>query len=138
MKPLHPGSIVILDCGGQYAHLIGNRIRRLGAYSEIRDAETPAAELQGAAGIIISGGPQSVYEKESPQPDKRIFDLNVPVLGLCYGRQWIAHTLGGTVTPGKVKEYGHTDIEVVRKDTALFHGLPVLFRVWMSHGDEVT
>ena len=74
---IHPRSIVILDCGGQYAHLIGNRVRRLGAYSEIRQAHTPAEELKGAAGIILSGGPQSVYEKGSPQPDRGIVDLEI-------------------------------------------------------------
>jgi len=139
MKPLHPGSIVILDCGGQYAHLIANRVRRLGAFSEIRVAETPASDLTGAAGIILSGGPQSVYEEGSPQPDKKIFNLHVPVLGLCYGHQWIAHALGGEVKPGTVKEYGRTEIEVTEagKKNAFFHDVPPFSVVWMSHGDEV-
>ncbi|MFA6039832.1 MAG: glutamine-hydrolyzing GMP synthase [Candidatus Peribacteraceae bacterium] len=132
-----PGSIVILDCGGQYAHLIGNRVRRLGAFSEIRLAETSAKELKGVAGIILSGGPQSVYEKGSPQIDPAIFDLGVPVLGICYGHQLIAHTLGGTVKPGKAKEYGHADIQVMEPESPLFRGLPTHFGVWMSHGDEV-
>ena len=109
---IHPGSIVILDFGGQYAHLIGNRVRRLGAYSEIRVAETPAEELKGAAGIILSGGPQSVYEEGSPQADVGIFELGIPVMGLCYGHQWIAHVLGGKVEPGKTKEYGSTPLTV--------------------------
>lgn len=132
-----PGSIVILDCGGQYAHLIGNRVRRLGAYSEIRVAETPAQQLEGAAGIILSGGPQSVYEAGSPHVDPKIFGLGVPVLGICYGHQLIAHMLGGTVKPGKEKEYGHADIEVREPDSPLLRGLPRSFGVWMSHGDEV-
>ncbi|MBI3618852.1 glutamine-hydrolyzing GMP synthase [Candidatus Peregrinibacteria bacterium] len=136
--PIHPGSIVILDCGGQYAHLIANRVRRLGAYSEIRIAETPAEELRGAAGIILSGGPQSVYEKGSPQADPKIFDLGIPILGLCYGHQWIAHALGGEVTPGTVKEYGRTDIDVFNRESPLFQNLPQFLTVWMSHGDEVT
>jgi len=72
---VHPKSIVILDCGGQYAHLIGSRIRRLGVFTEVRDAETPAAALKGAAGIILSGGPQSVYDRGSPQADPKIFTL---------------------------------------------------------------
>ncbi len=135
--PLHPGSIVILDCGGQYAHLIANRVRRLGAFSEIRTAETPAAALKGAAGIILSGGPQSVYESGSPQPDKGIFDLGIPILGLCYGHQWIGHVLGGSVQPGTVKEYGRTDIDLVVPPSALFRGVPAHTVVWMSHGDEV-
>ena len=135
--PVHPGSIVILDFGGQYAHLIANRVRRLGAYSEIRTAETPAEELKDAAGIILSGGPQSVYEKGSPQADPKIFDLGIPVLGLCYGHQWIAHVLGGKVEPGKQKEYGKTKLEVTHHGK-LFKELPKHFTVWMSHGDEVT
>ncbi len=135
--PIHPGSIVILDFGGQYAHLIANRVRRLGAYSEIRVAETPAEELTGAAGIILSGGPQSVYEKGSPQADPTILELGIPVLGLCYGHQWLAQVLGGKVTPGKVKEYGKTPLTVTSHG-ALFKGLPKTFTVWMSHGDEVS
>ncbi len=139
---LHPGSIVILDFGGQYAHLIGNRVRRLGAYSEIRVPETPASELKGCAGIILSGGPQSVYEKGSPQADPKIFDLGVPVLGLCYGHQWLAHALGGEVKPGTVKEYGPTKVR--RQDAKtpgrldVLQGLPREFTTWMSHGDVVT
>lgn len=133
---VHPGSIVILDFGGQYAHLIANRVRRLGAYSEIRVAETPAKALKGAAGIILSGGPQSVYEKGSPQADHGIFELGIPILGLCYGHQWLAHALNGKVSPGKTKEYGHAVIERTG-ETAIFKGLPQIMTVWMSHGDEV-
>ena len=125
---VHPKSIVILDFGGQYAHLIANRVRRLGAYSEIRVAETEASELKDAAGIILSGGPQSVYEKGSPQADPAIFDLGIPILGLCYGHQWIAHALGGKVSPGKTKEYGHTQIEL-HGETAIFQGIPDNFTV---------
>ncbi len=132
-----PGSIVILDFGGQYAHLIANRVRRLGAFSEIRNAETSATELKGAAGIILSGGPQSVYDKESPQADVGIFTLGIPVLGLCYGHQWLAQALGGKVTPGKVKEYGRTQL-TVNERVGLFADLPLKFNVWMSHGDEVS
>ncbi|MFA6523315.1 MAG: glutamine-hydrolyzing GMP synthase [Candidatus Peribacteraceae bacterium] len=131
------GSIVILDSGGQYAHLIGNRVRRLGAFSEIRVAETPAKDLKGAAGIILSGGPQSVYEKGSPQMDRGIFDLGVPILGICYGHQWLANALGGEVKPGKKKEYGHADVTVTEPASSLFRGLPEHFGAWMSHGDEV-
>lgn len=132
---VHPGSIVILDCGGQYAHLIGNRVRRLGAFSEIRVAETPAQELKGAAGIILSGGPQSVYEKGSPQADPKILELGIPVLGLCYGHQWLAHALGGEVRPGNVKEYGSAQVTTTGK-SPIFRGVPVVTTVWMSHGDE--
>lgn len=138
---IHPGSIVILDCGGQYAHLIGSRVRRFGAFSEICDAETPAHELKDAAGIILSGGPQSVYEAGSPQADPAIFNLGIPVLGICYGHQLIAHLLGGTVAPGKTKEYGRAKIRNEKGEVSnakLFAGCPEEFVVWMSHGDSVT
>ncbi len=138
MSSVRPGSIVVLDCGGQYAHLIGNRVRRLGAFSEIRIAETKAQELKGAAGIILSGGPQSVYEEGSPQPDRAIFGLGVPILGICYGHQWLAHALRGTVKPGKVKEYGSAVFHVLEPDSVLFQSTSKSSGVWMSHGDEVT
>ncbi len=134
----HPGAIVVLDFGGQYAHLIANRIRRLGAFSCILPPETPASALRDAAGIILSGGPQSVYEPGSPQADPGIFALGVPVLGLCYGHQWVAQALGGAVrSAGANKEYGQTPVTVV-PDTAVFQGLPEQLSVWMSHGDEVS
>ncbi len=141
---VHPGSIVILDFGGQYAHLIANRVRRLGAYSEIRVPEVDPAELKGAAGIILSGGPQSVYEDGSPQADPAILKLGIPVLGLCYGHQWLAHALGGMVRSGKVKEYGETGVTKAGGQEGkkaggpdVLKGLPDSFITWMSHGDEV-
>ncbi len=136
-------SIVILDLGGQYAHLIANRIRRYGFASCILPADTDASDLNDAAGIILSGGPQSVYEKGSPQADPAILSLGIPVLGLCYGHQWLAHAAGGTVAPATVKEYGPTDIKKVKNEqrrvnSDLLADLPEEFRVWMSHGDEVS
>src|SRR3989344_2547770 len=95
MPLLHPQSIVILDFGGQYAHLIGNRVRRLGAFSEIHDPETPASELKDAAGIILSGGPQSVYDPKSPEGDPKIFDLGIPILGLCHGHPGVGPAARG-------------------------------------------
>lgn len=133
---IHPGSIVILDFGGQYAHLIARRVRECGAFSQILPPETPASALKDVAGIILSGGPQSVYDKGSPQADPQILELGIPVLGICYGHHWIAHVSGGEVKPGKVKEYGHTEIRVATPGP-LFAGLPSQFIVWMSHGDEV-
>ena len=150
-QDIHPKSILILDFGGQYAHLIGRRVREAGAYSEILPPETPSSALKNAAGIILSGGPQSVYEKGSPQADPKIFDLGIPILGICYGHQWIAHALGGEVKPGKTKEYGMATIQrtadsgqwTVRNgkrktESKLLAGLPKKFTVWMSHGDAVT
>lgn len=130
-------SIVIVDFGGQYAHLIASRIRRFGFRAYIVPTEVKPHTLKGAAGIILSGGPQSVYEKGSPHADPGILDLGVPVLGLCYGHQWLAHVLKGTVAPATVKEYGPTDIRVVEPSCPLFHELPTNLKVWMSHGDEV-
>jgi GMP synthase (glutamine-hydrolysing) len=139
---VHAQSITILDFGGQYAHLIANRIRRLGVFSEIHEAETPASALRDAAGIILSGGPQSVYEAGSPQADPAILELGIPVLGICYGHQWIAHALGGEVKPGKAKEYGAAEITQAvsgerRAMSILLNGLPRKLQVWMSHGDTV-
>ncbi len=139
----HRRSIIILDLGGQYAHLIASRIRRFGFTSFILPADTKAELLKDAAGIILSGGPQSVYEKGSPAADPGIFSLGIPVLGLCYGHQWMAQALGGTVSPAVVKEYGPTDIKKVKNEqrrvnSNLLADLPEGFRVWMSHGDEVT
>ncbi len=129
-------SITILDFGGQYAHLIARRVRSLGAYSEIRDAETPVGDLKHAAGIILSGGPQSVYDTASPAADPKIFALGVPVLGICYGLQWMTKTLGGEVKPGTVKEYGHTQIRIVDDGGLLLKDCGKGCTVWMSHGDE--
>ena len=140
---VHPKSIAILDFGGQYAHLIASRIRRFGYPSYIYPCDIDPTELRGVAGIILSGGPQSVYDKGSPQADPKIFDLGIPVLGLCYGHQWLAHALGGRVAAAKVKEYGSTlgkgaGKEKSKKENDLFEGFPEQWTVWMSHGDEVS
>ena len=139
MSPLiHPRSIVILDFGGQYAHLIANRIRRLGAFSEIHEPEISIDDLKDASGIILSGGPISVYDSKSPTTDPKIFELGIPVLGICYGHQWMAQTLGGEVTEGKIKEYGYSEIHATKDADGLLRYLKQDFTVWMSHGDEVT
>ncbi len=127
---------MILDFGGQYAHLIGNRVRRLGAFSEILPPETPASTLKHAAGIILSGGPQSVYDAGSPQADPKILTLGIPVLGLCYGLHWMTQALGGKVKPGLTKEYGRTKIEVLEGGGELLRDCGSGCTVWMSHGDE--
>ncbi len=134
----HPGGIVILDFGGQYAHLIASRVRRFGAYAQILPPETLAEELKEAAGIVLSGGPQSVYEKGSPQADPKIFELGIPILGLCYGLHWMTQTLGGEVKPGKVKEYGQTPIQTVDGGGTLLQDCGDGCTVWMSHGDEAS
>lgn len=131
----HKGSIVILDFGGQYAHLIASRVRRFGVYAEIMPPETPMEDLKGYGGIILSGGPQSVYDEGSPRADAKLFDLGIPVLGLCYGLHWMTQTLGGEVKPGKVKEYGKTPIRTVGSSPIL-QDCGEGCVVWMSHGDE--
>lgn len=129
--------IVILDFGSQFAHLIGNRVRRLEAYSEILPVDTPAEVIRALhpAGIILSGGPQSVGEAGSPTPDPEIFHLQVPILGICYGHQLIAWHFGGTIVSGQ-KEYG--EAAFTHTGGALFGEVPEVSTVWMNHGDSVT
>ncbi len=136
--------IVVLNAGGQYCHLIARRIRELGVHAVVADVGRPAAELRGARGIIISGGPASVTEATSPSVDRAIYDLGVPILGICYGHQLLARDLGGvhTVKAGLTKEYGHATLTAAN-DCALFTKISsgpnsdLKFTVWMSHGDTV-
>lgn len=132
----HHKSIVVLDFGGQYAHLIARRVRQCGVFSEIMNADTPAEKLKDAAGIILSGGPQSVYDAESPQGDPAIFELGIPVLGICYGLQWMVKALGGSVESGGVKEYGRAKLQVTSDTIQVAQNIPDESIVWMSHGDE--
>lgn len=129
-------TIAVLDFGGQYAHLIANRIRRLGVYSEILDNDVSAEDLKGFKGIILSGGPQSVNAEHSPKCDPRIFNMNIPVLGICYGHQLMHHSLGGTVVPGRTQEYGLAKLNIT-KPLGIFKGIESDSRVWMSHFDMV-
>lgn len=128
--------VIILDFGGQYAHLIANRVRRLGVYSEIHDNDTDISSIQDVKGIILSGGPDSVYDKGSPQARKDLFDTKIPILGLCYGHQIIATYYGGKVASGKTKEYGIAKLSI--KESSIFKGLNKYEQVWMSHGDTVS
>lgn len=129
-------TIVILDFGGQYSHLIANRIRRLGVYSEILDAETKAVLLKNYKGIILSGSPRSVYAKNAPHCDKAIFNLGIPILGICYGHQLMQFMLGGDVSSGETKEYGMAQLSP-QKSSPIFKGISKKTKVWMSHGDMV-
>jgi GMP synthase (glutamine-hydrolysing) len=127
--------IVVLDAGGQYCHLIARKVREAGVYAEVRPHDTPAAQLASARGIVISGGPNSVYEPGSPSIDPEVFSLGVPVLGICYGLQLMARLLGGTVERGEKGEYGLAHLELTRP-APLFEGIPPgKFQVWMSHRD---
>lgn len=130
--------IAVLDFGGQYAHLIANRIRRLGVYSEIVTNTLPAGELARFSGIIFSGSPFSCLTADSPRFDPAILELNVPILGLCYGHQLLMQHLGGKVGKGSVQgEYGRAFMNLA-DDSPLFSGLEKTEPVWMSHGDMVT
>jgi GMP synthase (glutamine-hydrolysing) len=128
----------VLDAGGQYCHLIARRVRDLGVYAEVRPSETPAYELAGRKGLIISGGPSSVYDPASPTVDPEIFQGPQAVLGICYGQQLMAHLLGGVVTKGERSEFGLATLELNGgPETPLFAGLPDRQQVWMSHRDLV-
>ncbi len=128
--------ILLIDFGSQTTHLIKRRLSRMGVrVAKVKSEQAlSAARKISPAGIIFSGGPASVYEPSAPGLDKRIFDLNLPILGICYGLQILVHSLGGKVVSGN-KEYGPELLQV--KDSPLFAGLPERFTVWMSHGDEV-
>ncbi|REJ77101.1 MAG: glutamine-hydrolyzing GMP synthase [Acidobacteria bacterium] len=132
-------TVLVLDFGGQYTQLIARRVREHRVYCEIRPHDVSAAEIAAAApiGLILSGGPQSVYDEAGPQLDPEILGLGVPVLGICYGMQLMALALGGRVEPASEREYGRTAISV-DPDSVFFGGLADEQQVWMSHGDRVT
>ncbi len=131
--------VLVVDFGAQYAQLIARRVREAHVFSEIVPRDITADEVAGRApiGIILSGGPASVYEAGAYGIDKGIFDLGIPVLGICYGHQVLANGLGGTVERNEVAEYGAADLTVTA-DAVLFAGLPIEQPVWMSHRDAVT
>lgn len=130
-------SIVVLDFGAQYSQLIARRIREQSVYSVVLPCNASLDEIraQSPIGIVLSGGPSSVYDRDAPDADKRIFDLGLPVLGICYGLQFMAFALGGKVRAASKREYGHADVDV-KEESRLFQGLPRHLNVWMSHGDE--
>src|SRR3954466_15009535 len=129
--------IPILDFGSQYAQLIARRVREKGVFSELVRPDIPADELKrrNLKGLILSGGPSSVYEPNAPRCDPKIFDLGVPVLGICYGMQLGAQILGGQVKPAKAREFGRAKLHVREKNSAFLKGIPDDTTVWMSHGD---
>ncbi|HMB84568.1 MAG TPA: glutamine-hydrolyzing GMP synthase [Terriglobales bacterium] len=131
-------SIVVLDFGAQYSQLIARRIREQKIFSVVLPFNASLEEIRSYSpvGIILSGGPSSVYDKDAPLADKSIFDLGIPVLGICYGLQFMVYALGGKVRPAAKREYGHATVEIQHSDSQLFQGLPKLLTVWMSHGDE--
>jgi GMP synthase (glutamine-hydrolysing) len=132
--------IVILDFGSQYTQVIARRVRECNVYSVILRYDTPAAEITALkpSGLILSGGPASVYAAKAPLPDRAIFKLGIPVLGLCYGLQLLAQYLGGKVEPGQKREYGKGTLRVKDSFCPLFANLPETLQVWNSHGDKLT
>jgi len=129
--------ITVLDAGGQYCHLIARRVRELGVYADVAPSETPAAALAGRRGVIISGGPSSVYDPSSPTIDPALLASGTPVFGICYGQQLMAHLMGGTVTQGDRGEYGFAQLDIENPDV-IFRNVSGRQQVWMSHRDLVT
>lgn len=131
--------IIVLDFGSQYNQLITRRIREFGVYSELLSHKITAEEIKqiNPKGIIFSGGPNSVYDDDAFRVDPEIYQLGIPILGICYGMQLMAYNLGGRIESADNREYGHADINVTDDQAALFKGLPATQTVWMSHGDLV-
>jgi GMP synthase (glutamine-hydrolysing) len=131
--------IIVLDFGSQYNQLITRRIREFGIYSELLSHKITAEEIKkiNPKGIIFSGGPNSVYDKDAFRIDPEIYKLGIPILGICYGMQLMTYNLGGRVEPADNREYGHADIDVTDDQAVMFKELPAKQTVWMSHGDLV-
>ena len=131
-------TIVILDFGSQYTQLIARRIREQNVFSVVLPCTAPIAEIKALQplGLVLSGGPSSVYDADAPAADPKLLALGVPVLGICYGLHFIVHHLGGKVRSGVKREYGHAEVTIEDGASPLFAGLPETLAVWMSHGDE--
>lgn len=133
------GGIVVLDFGGQYTQLIARRVREQQVFSAILPCTTSMEEIRKLepAGIILSGGPSSVYDKDAPKCDPEVLKMGVPVLGICYGMQWVAWVLGGRVKPAERREYGPATLEIEKTTNDLFRDFPKSLKIWNSHGDHV-
>ncbi len=131
--------VLVLDFGGQYNQLIARRVRELSVYSEMVPFDIPFEEVvsKKPGGIILTGGPESVHAENSPACDPRIFTMGVPVLGICYGMQLMAQHFGGSVTGGRVREYGRSQLKIIDNGDLLMQGLDSQMQVWMSHGDSL-
>jgi GMP synthase (glutamine-hydrolysing) len=139
IPPEPPDSVVVLDFGSQFAQLIARRVRELNVYSELLPYDTSLQSIidRGAKGIILSGGPNSVYDENAPHPDPAIWSGRLPVLGICYGAQLMAIELGGDVMPASKREYGPATLTIT-DEQGVFNGLDRDQPVWMSHGDSIT
>jgi GMP synthase (glutamine-hydrolysing) len=138
-EPAAQDGVLVLDFGSQYAQLIARRVREARVYSELVPGTISAEEIRRRAprGLIFSGGPASVYEEGAPHPDPAIYDLGLPILGICYGMQLLAHDLGGVVEPASRREYGAAQLDI-DDPAGIFEGIPSETAVWMSHGDIIT
>ena len=130
--------ILILDFGSQYTQLIARRVREIGVYCEIWPFDRIPSDMDGVKGVILSGSPSSVRDAEAPQPDLSGIRGRYPLLGICYGAQWLAYDGGGDVAPAGSREYGRATLNVTDPSDPLFKGLPQQSTVWMSHGDTIT
>ncbi|MEO8735481.1 MAG: glutamine-hydrolyzing GMP synthase, partial [Edaphobacter sp.] len=130
-------TIVILDFGSQYTQLIARRIREFNVFSIVLPCTASLEQVRALKpkGVVLSGGPCSVYDADAPAADPAVLAMGIPVLGICYGLQFVVHHLGGKVQAAAAREYGHAEVTVVA-ETSLFRGLPQTLDVWMSHGDE--
>ena len=138
-RRVHQESIVVIDFGSQYSRLIARRVRESKVYCEIlpHDVSWEDVAALNPKGVILSGGPSSVYEPEAPLAPSWVYDSHLPVLGICYGMQAMVHQLGGKVSASNTREYGHAVLHQNGRDEPLFHGLPPSMPVWMSHGDQI-
>ena len=134
-----PSKVIIIDYGSQVTQLIARRVREAGVYSEIHSCITTAAQVAAMkpSAIILSGGPASVGEADAPVLDPGFLDLGVPVLGICYGAQFISYSLGGNVEQTGTREYGRANLQQFDTANPLFKGLHPNSQVWMSHGDRI-
>jgi GMP synthase (glutamine-hydrolysing) len=137
-RPSHNAQIAILDTGGQYCHLIARKVRELGVSSEVFPSDVAQEKLQGVSGIIISGGPHSVYDDSSPSVERSLLTAGAPVLGICYGQQLISQLLGGSVRKGDKGEFGLAILDLLDGDSQILRGVRDHQQIWMSHRDVVT
>ncbi len=137
--PLQPEAVVVIDFGSQFSMLIARRVRECHVYCELVPPDTPWEKIEKLRprGVILSGGPASVYEPDAPLTPPWVLEKNIPVLGICYGMQALAHQLGGKVAPAERREYGHAIVHQGDVESPIFEGVPASIPVWMSHGDRI-
>ncbi|MDD4645597.1 MAG: GMP synthase (glutamine-hydrolyzing), partial [Bacteroidales bacterium] len=131
-------TILILDFGSQYTQLIARKVRELNVYCEIHPYTYPPITGSHIKGVILSGSPYSVRDANAPKPDLSSYKGVIPILGVCYGAQYLAHFFGGEVLPSNQREYGRANLSFVDQADALFKGIPLNSQVWMSHGDTIS